>query len=492
MTKVLSNKRGSLLIMTYYVISSLVIIGAAFVVLVVNDQRTSQHHLIHQKALMIAESGYETALYHLRSDFNSSMSFWDGDIHGISAGPDDENFYPILEDVVWNDGTYTVNIKNVSGSDREMWVQSTGIYRDKAVVLTALVQMYNPSPWAQTIFIGQGSAGYGIKGDLDIYGSLHILGTGLTDTDKAISFSQGVIKNNYQNLTLGFMSKILSLPQTDYNNQTVDSMFTNIWVKNGLIELNGTSQLGESDNSGNTNKETLDGVYQDDGITGSRLSSVYADALNKGYGALSITFPLLSDPYLTYSHFTDYFADNALVISDGADLAVLANLLPTTVFSKSNAFGTFTCDGAGQLTISGLVYINGGGLKFNKDGASNAFIYSGKGVILATSDIEINANLGVNTNVSFPSTKALGLMTSGSVSFNEADIEVSALIYAGNEIVFNQKANVAGTLVANYIDAKTTHSVVVGIPKSIYHLPSGLIDRDPDWHVRVISWQESS
>ena len=483
----LFNKRGSLLIMTYYVISSLVVIGAAFVVLTVNDQRTSNRHQINIQAVNLAESGLEQALYQLKLDYNNSHSFQDGDINGISAGPDSNNYIELIPATNLGIGSYQVDIKNVGGSNREIWVKASGIVRDNTQSIEAYVKMVDGSVWSNAIFVGNGSGTKGINGNADIRGSVHILGTSLTATDKAISLSGGgFIGNNYLGLTGTYLNKIAVLPTTTFNGESVASLFAQVRVKSGVIDLTSSASLGLSDSAGNAYKETLDNVLINDGLTGTNASDVFADNDTKPYDLSGVSFPSLTDSYPGYVSFQNYLYSNALVISDSGELATLASLTDTTTFSKTSAKGSITFDGAGNLSVSGIVYLDGGGLNL----VSGTFNYTGSGVILVSGNITINANLLPATNASFPSTNIITLMTPQQIIFNQNGIEAVGLFYGENQITFSQQASIAGSLVSNYIDMPSSNPTIIHVPAITSHLPSGTIASTQNWMPTIVSWKK--
>ncbi len=408
----LHDKKGSLLILSYLVIVVLITLGAAFIVISVNESRTAERQRRTTLVLHIAEAGIERALYDLRQDFvNDTTPSWaDGDINGFVAGPNTSSFYSLgYGSTSLNGGSYAVQLKNVIGITDAIWVRSTGTLGDVQQTIQVYAKIINVSPWNNAIFSGAGASGAMVNGNVNIRGSVHILGTGLQSSDLAVDLggTAELIGNNYRDLAASLKAKVPALPTTLVDGETVETLGAELRVKRGIVGLNGSASVGEANNPGDAYKETIDAAYVTDGYGGSQgMSGVYSDnGASSAYDlGDTVPFPSLSDPYGIYGTYRQYLEANALVISDAADLAKLANITPasSTDFSFSSVKGSISKT-AGDLTISGIVYIdNGGSLNMNTAGSDKTITYAGSGSILAEGNVQINVNLVTNGTNSFP------------------------------------------------------------------------------------------
>ncbi len=494
----LSNQKGSLLIIAYFLILVLLGFSAAVFLYSTHESRAAERDRRTQEAFYIAEAGIERALYDLRRDYlydATSPSFSDGDIDGIAAGPDSSNFYTLpYSGTTLNGGSYTVYLKNSASSSQEIWVKSVGTIGGSSQTILVYARMDNVSPWNNAIFAGAGASGATVNGNVDIRGSVHILGTGINSTDYAIDLggTAELVGNNYNGVPSALLPKVPVLPTTVFNGQTVSTLNAKLRVKKGMVGLSGSSAVGEVDNSGNSVKETVDGVYVTNGFGGTAgTGHVYSDnGWSNAYDmGDSVAFPSLSDPYPGYATYKDYLKANALVISSAADLTTLGAMTPKVSFSKSNANGSISFDGNGNLTISGIVYVDGGGFSIAKSGSSKSITYTGSGSLFTTGDMQINVDFVTNGNNSFP-TNIMGFMTPGNITFNEASINVMGLFYAETKVVAAKQTNIMGTIVSNYFDMGTNVPSIFQVPDVINHLPPGLIGQSSSWIMKVVSWQK--
>lgn len=498
LAKLYGNK-GSLLILSYLVIVALITLGAAFIAMSINESRTAERQRRTTLAFHIAEAGIERALYDLRQDFvndASSPSWADGDINGLAIGPDTTNFYSTgYASTSLNGGSYAVQLKNVSGITDAIWVRSTGALGDAQQTIEVYAKIIDISPWDNAIFAGSGAAGAMVNGNVNIRGSVHILGTGLQSTDLAVDLggTAELIGNNYKDLAAALKAKVPALPTTVVNGETVETVNAVLRVKRGIVGLSGSATAGEADVAGNAYKETIDAAYVTDGYGGSQgAANVHSDNGTSSAYDLgdSVSFPSLSDPYGGYSTYQEYLEANALVISSAADLATLANITPNSSFSFSSAQGSISMDGNGALAVSGIVYIdNGGSLNMSKVGGNKTITYTGSGAILAEGNVQINTDLVTSGNSSFP-TNILGIMTPNTIGFDEASIDVMGVFYAEDTVRAQKQTDIIGTIVANYFDMGTNVPAIYQVPDVVNHLPAGLIGQGSSWIMKTVSWQK--
>ena len=219
-----------------------------------------------------------------------------------------------------------------------------------------LLRSGNVSIWNNAIFAGTGAAGRSINGNVDIRGSMHLLGDGeaysdlngngrrdpaeaftdsnrngvwdpgepftdangdgvwnaaepyndtnrnglydppITTTELNSDFSgRAYVGNNYENLSANLRLQAPPPPVVG----GLETLGAEVRVKHGKIALSGTAAIGASGTlGGGTLKGTIDGTYVNDGFGGNQgTSNVFSDnGTNNQYdlSTLGIKFPLLS------------------------------------------------------------------------------------------------------------------------------------------------------------------------------------------------------
>lgn len=491
----LADERGNLLLISYLMIVLLIGMGAAFMKLATNEVRVSERQRLSTVALHIAEAGIERGLYDLRQDFVNAVgtpSWTDGDINGYSVATNSGTYTSIpYSSTTLNTGTYTVSLKRDATIADDVWLRSVGTVNDVTMTLDVYVRMVNLSPWGNAIFAGSGASGTMVNGNVNIRGSVHILGTGLNPGDYAVDMggTAEIVGNNYNGVPSSLLAKVPALPKVLHNGELVDSLGAELRVKHGLVGFSGSSSAGEANVAGNAVKETVDGVFVTDGFGGSHgASSVHSDNGTTNAYDLgdSVQFPSLSDPYPGYATYQDYLKANAYVVTSNA----LSNLTPASSLSMGDAKGSITMDGAGNMTISGIVYVdNGNNFAINKQGSNKTVNYTGKGSLLVTGNVNINVDLLTAGNNSFPN-NIMGIMTPNNITFNEANIDVMGLFYGENTITVSKQTDMMGTIVTNFFDVGTNVPSVFQVPATLNNMPPGMIGSNSTWYM-VVAWIKS-
>jgi len=486
------------LLISLMLIIVFIALGVGLTALSINEGMTAERQRRTYQAFHIAEAGIERAIYDLRQDFindSSSPSWADGDINTMAIGPDTVNFYNVpYSSTSLDSGNYAVSFKNVLNSGEAIWVQSTGAVGDATQTIEVYVKITNISIWDNAIFAGAGAAGAMINGNVNIRGSVHILGNGLDSSDYVVDLggTADLIANNYGGLAASLLAKVPALPTTTFNGETVSTLNAELRVKRGIVGLSGAATAGETNVAGNAVKETIDGSYVTDGFGGSQgTNSVHSDnGWSNGYDlGDAVTFPSLQDPYPGYSSYQNYLRANALIVNNAAQLTTLANITPNSNFSYSDAKGTISMDGNGNLAISGIVYIEGGNLNMSKAGSKKTITYTGSGSVLVTGNAQFNVNLVTSGNNSYP-TNIIGIMTPNQIGFDEANIDVMGLFYAEDRVTSQKQTDIMGTIVSNYFDMGTNVPSIFQVPEVMNHLPPGMIGGDPAWFMRVVMWKK--
>jgi hypothetical protein len=316
--------------------------------------------------------------------------------------------------------------------------------------------------WNNAVFAGAGHVTGAIQGNCSLHGSVHLLGTQVPEGGEVIVVLEmtgtSLIHNNY-GLGLGpgpalparLRDSVPHLPQTLVNGEVVDTLNANLRVRNGLISLNGSSEIGQADVFGNPQKETMDGTYNEDGWTGNSViedggrgdpTVVFSDnGWDHGYDlGTKVEQPFLTDDWRWPASFntyelgyfydpapgsketsldgdpyvhTEFFSD---VLSDGSpyngdvviqtDTNFYLNLSrpgdsdPSHRVKADPAQNTSGDDylyynaATNVLEVNGQIEINGDLTLKPPSGVSNSDIYyTGRGAILAHGNVNIDTSL---------------------------------------------------------------------------------------------------
>ncbi|MFH1782842.1 MAG: pilus assembly PilX N-terminal domain-containing protein [Candidatus Omnitrophota bacterium] len=511
----MNNQKGVVLIISYMVIVVLLIFIGSFVARSISESVVANRERDSIKALHIAEAGIEQAIHDLTLDFIYSPgvpSFRDSRIYtsggtsidltqggGVSVPQDYDNFYEIPYGTGYcvpavstsiGGGIFRVELTNIPGEENEVWISSTGTYEGISKTIRTLVRAKDISPWDNVIFAGSGASGRVISGNVDIAGSVIILGDGLTENDIAVEMTgSGMVRNNYETLPDFFLRRIPPCPTVVYNGEVVESLDAEFRVKRGKVSLSGFSTVGEPNDFGDPYKDTVDGSYVTDGFTGNQgVSNVHSDNGTTHRYDLGdeLSFPLLSDAYGGYNNYMDYARDRSLVVND----PVFNNVTPDSIFNFADANGSISMDGAGNMTIDGWVFLDGVDFNTKKTANKDLITYTGKGVLVVSGNISITTDfLTPDVPNSFPN-NLIGFITPNTVTCSTAQTEVMGAFYAENEIISTKQTIVTGSFVSNFFDMGNEVPKIFQVPSLANALPDGFIGKGSIWIVTILSWQE--
>lgn len=238
----------------------------------------------------------------------------------------------------------------------QAWISSTVIHNGMRRSVRVRVFVRDVGIWNNAVFAGSGASGQSINGNVDIRGSMHLLGEGekysdlngngqwdpaeafsdtnsngvwdpgesftdtngdgvwssaepyndsnsngmydppFTVTDLNSSFAgTAYIGNNYSGMPAALEAQVPELLKPG----GIETLQAEVRVKHGRIGVSGTATLGSNDLiDGGMSKATLDGVYVSDGFTGNQgASSVFSDnGTSEKYDldGYGLTFPLIS------------------------------------------------------------------------------------------------------------------------------------------------------------------------------------------------------
>ncbi len=518
MKNLIKNQQGALLVTT--IIFSLVLIIA--VVAFLNFSKTEFVQVGNQldsvRAFYIAEAGFQKAMKALKDDFlytpeGTPPSWADKTLYGpngnidltrggtVPAPQNYPNFYTLFDntpflyyrnadgELLTVESTYKVEISNVPGRRDKIWVRATGRYDQTTRAILILLRMKNISIWNNAIFAGTGQGGALINGNVDIRGSVHLLGDDLSDSDFAMDMSgSGNIGNNYLGMPPDLFMRVPSIAGPD----GIEDLETEVRIKNGMLGISGTARVGEPEILGNPYKETVKGVYITDGIGGNTgPENVYSD---NGYTnpydvPEAIPFPRLTEAFKGSPSYIEYLKSRALVISEPGRLAQLANITPTSHFSFKSPNAEISMDGKGNLLIKGIIIVLGD-VGFGKGEPVKTIYYSGKGTILALGNIKLNSNLITRSINTYPFLDIIGFMTPQNIYFQASQTNIMGLLYAENSIIAEKQTSVTGTFVSDLFDMGTNVPSIYQVPEIINNMPPGMIGDQAYYWIRIDCWRE--
>jgi len=522
---ILTNQKGMALLTTLIFVFILVTFAVALLTMTSNDTKLSALQRDSTKAFYIAEAGIERTLYNLNEDFKISKD-WDNqddsedpnyrEINGYSLVDGDLGEFreinyitdpPIGYEVPFGEGTYTVSLK--INSYNNVTIKSKGKHNNRPTRYVQIdAKMGELSIWDNAIFAGRGQSGKAINGNVDIRGSVHILGTEGTVAVEALDITGTAgIGNNYEGMDSDLRSRIKDPPTNGLGDQTLNAKLR---VKHGIVNLSGTATVGDPDVSGNSYKETLDGVYVDNGGDDSfggnqGADNVYSDNGKEqpyDFGEGTFTFPTLDDDYINpddgasspgYSY-KNYYDDNGLKITNISSISSDTESFhypdPEGPDTGPDVNGNYiNWDQETQtLTISGIIVIDVDGIDFAIGKKNDSIEYYGTGTIVSKGNISVNSNLLAKEE--FP-TDALGLLAYNNINLVEnSQLIMTAAFYAQNQITSSKQNQIAGTFVSDYFNMTGQVPSIFQVPDLIENIPPGMPGATVTYTIHTSNWHE--
>ncbi len=426
-----------------------------------------------------------------------------------------------------------------------------------------LVSVKDVGIWNNAIFAGTGASGQAINGNVDIRGSVHLLGEGeaftdfngngvrddqdpytdsnhngvwdpgepyidkdgngtwspaepyndtngngiydppLTVTEMNSSFSGNAhIGNNYVGMPSQISTGIPTIPVIN----GLNSLSTEVRVKHGLIKVQGSATVGQS-NPAAGNKGSVDGTFVNDGFVGNPgAGGVTSD---NGTGEKydlgdRVGFPIISgigaDPYfykvngVTYSTHEAFLNARAMLVNipgNTLNSGTAAFTLGPDAFGNSIQWIPASGSNPAKLIINGMVKVNGS----LQIGEKNLDIrFDGKGTIYATQDINISSNLLPVSGKLFPTQTALGFIAKRNIGLaigsGDSQLSMMGAFYAQGVVVSRKQNQIAGTFVGNFFDMGTNVPNIYQAPALAKNLPPGMPGADPIISLKKRTWRE--
>jgi hypothetical protein len=369
-----------------------------------------------------------------------------------------------------------------------MDVYKHGALKTMKTIIDVHLKAKNMSPWNNAVFAGGNGSGT-LNGNVSICGSMYLLSENLQPTDIALDVSGGAgIYNYYKDINGPLKNRIVPLPTVEYNGEPVETLNAQLYVRRGKVNLGGSSNIGESQVTLNSEKEPLDYVYVADGING--INKVHADTIAN------------SDPDIDFDNgfpeidadFRADFIGLTNVISEVTHpvvYAALANINPNSNFSFDDGNGNrIFMNGTGELQIAGKIYVDGP-VNFNADGAMKIIEYTGKGTIMTAASVGIDDCCLISKgDESFPA-NVLSIISEDDldISLSNPSYGIMGTFYAANTLSVSKQTQIVGSIGARNFDFGSNVPKIYSVPSLAANLPDGNIDGESEWHITVGNWQ---
>jgi len=456
----LKKKEGSALLVAIMVMLMLTLIFVAAITTSVTDIDIAKNQKERTSAFYVAEAGLQLGMGVLRTN------------------PDQLN-NDTLESLInatpsLGGGSFAVK---VAGTSPYKTLTSEGLSVDGDVIVQVVVKRRKipVSIWDNIVFAGDGQNGKLINGNVNMHGSIHLLGDSLTSSDIAMEISGTAHQfNNYEGMNAALSSRVPALDTTTFNGEAVETLDAELRVKNGRVNISGSASAGFPDAAGGSPqvKETLDGCYVPDGFGGDLAESgVHSDnGTTEDYDlGDALSLPDLNDSYtdpntgITYPTYMNYLQNNALVISGDLTLKPGESLSPI-----SNGFGSISMDINGNLQISGIVYVTGDiDIEAGQGNLRHIpVIFDGRGTLV--SELNISVSTHVLSQATFPTNDVLGFIAADDINIGcgpgDAHLDIMGAFFAQDQITNRKQNQLVGATVSTYFD-------LFNVP-DLFHVPS--------------------
>jgi len=519
----LTDTTGSTFLITLMVMLLVFVLGGALATNMMTEITSSANYRARGAALWQADAGLERVATDMLADPQWARDMvnystlpmtlanpfpMSSTINGLTVNYTDDGsgqpvaqYYALGGAVPLDDGSFQrqifmppVSITAANGTGTKAWlVVPAGSQGNSGIAepSTALVRsdmriiVRRLTVWDNAVFGGASQGGNAINGNVQVRGSMHVLGSA---GDVINSGGTAFVMNSYENLLLDFGaegSKLPALPQQWVNGELVETLDAEVRVKEGTINLSGTAMWGLDDLTGNGYKETLDGFYSDATLNLNSVDAAVNADETGGYDADGIGFPSLDDPYYDASTGTTYATHRAYLNNNSLLLPVNEISANTAAFNLSDGSGNSAQwnPATGELSISGIVRVTG-----DLDIAikNNPITYDGTGTLYASGDVHIRSDLlpvGDYLDIANPNPNNLGIIADNDLHMatgaGESQIKVMAALYAEGTTWVNKQTNVAGAIVSDDFDLGNQVPSVWQVPRLATNLPPGMPGADP-------------
>jgi type II secretory pathway pseudopilin PulG len=400
-----SRNNGFALVTMLMVVSVVGILTAGSLILSVTNLQLTRNDATSSQALGVAQAGsayWRAELVSLYMYMIENFDDYQDDIDAYNeAHPSEQiacgNFMAIGVDTD-RDGTPDVGqgemlpAISVPVGDQTGSAQVYFSTRGSAIVLDArgavhgargrMVDEFRVSAldmWNNAVVAGNSAANAVIQGRAEIRGSVHVLGEGLSSSDKALDLNGAfALGNTYRNINSSITPTSAANPMRLTNNDPTDLCAT-LRVKRGYVYMSGSAQIGfaETQNA-DPYIDTMRGIFTNDGIVGGTLdANVHSiNGMDAAYDAgNTFQFPYLDNVNsLTSKTWREGLTQDALYLSKSFPALDDRNVYVGTTRDT-------VADGEIFLTEGCFDANNGGNGLFtvNQSGANTAVIKKGNG-----------------------------------------------------------------------------------------------------------------
>jgi Tfp pilus assembly protein PilX len=537
------SSRGTALITGVMVMMMVSVLGIAYVMLTTTNMLRAGRDERRATAFYLAEAGIEYIL----SDVTTQAEANGG--HITSQTVDSTSVLNGLR----SGAAGTITVTPDTGLDTSGTIVSSATYMGITESVRVRIKLNNVGVWNNAIFAGIGQAGRGINGNVDIRGSVHILGDGepftdlngngvrdgaesytdsngnghydagepfvdadgngvwspaepfqdnnyngiyddpLTATELATDMSGNAnIGNNYDGIPGTLSTRIPALVTQPYGGEMVQTLNTEVRIKHGKMNISGSATAGQTNITGNNIKETLDAMYVTDGYGGNQgASGVNADnGTANGYDLGNrVKFPSLFDQYTDPGTGINYSTYESYL--DANSLLVPVSKIDSTVpsFSYSSGGNSISWNQATSTFTVSGIVRIAGDMDLSSKG--NTIYFSGKGTIFSKNDVRVHGS--VLPKVMFPSTDCMGCIAKRDIQFatgsGESQLSGAGAWYAQRQIVSAKQNKFAGTYVSDYFNMGTNVPSIYQVPTLSSNLPPGMPGNEPIIVIQVVSWR---
>jgi len=546
---------GSIALVSLIAMALLLTVVLGLSGLTMQNVRRSQRDTSSNLALQAAQAGLELQVSRCFGSLMQQQGTFVGATSNLST--DLASLAPGVQATAW-----------VSPFDtgRQAWVTCTATIRGFTRSVRTRVSSKNVSIWNNAVFAGTGASGQTINGNVDIRGSVHLLGEGeqytdlnnnaqwdpaesytdrnrngvwdpgeafidtngdgvwsaaepfndanrnglydepLTSADLNSSFSgNAYVGNNYSGMPSDLEALVPAVAQAG----ETESLAAEFRVKHGRTALSGTATVGTTSIiDGGNSKNTLDGVYTNDGFGGNQgASNVFSDnGANQSYDldGYGIQFPYIngigSVPYSApdgsnWSTYEQFYNSQALTVP------VSTITSTTAAFSygpdaNGNRISFTPATTSGGVTTPATLHIEGV-IKFAGDlqiGSKDTIRYTGNGTMYSAGTIRVDGNFLPAAGQVFPTTTRVGMVARNDLRLatgnGSAQLKMAGAFYAMGTIVSRKQNQIAGTFVASYFDMGTNVPNIYQIPSLVYNMPPAMPGDTNIFALRTRSWRE--
>jgi len=463
------SKKGAALITSVMVMLMVSMFGLAYVALTTTNLLRAGRDERRATAFHLAEAGLEYVVAQITTQ---------AETNGGKIMPWNFNSSSLL-DSLRSPATGTVVVTPDTGVSKYATVTSSATYRGITQTVQVRLKIRNVGIWDNAIFAGIGQSGRGINGNVDVRGSVHILGEGepfsdlngngvwdaaepfadnngngifepdlgetftdldgnglwsdaepfqdnnlngvydppLTATELASDISGDAhIGNNYDGMPSTLQTKIPALVPEPFAGESVYTLNAELRVKHGKVNVSGSATVGLPNVMGNAVKETMDGCYVNDGYGGNQgTNNVYSD---NGASQLYDLGDRVSFPSLL-DPYTD--PDTGISYDTYKDYLVGRSLLvPVSVIDSATSSFSYS---SGTNSISWDAPTDtltiSGIIRIAGDldlcKKQEALNYTGSGTLFVEGDIQVHGS--VMPTSTFPTVDALGCIAGQDIYF---------------------------------------------------------------------------